>query len=113
MSATITARPVSNAIRKEQIPLIKALDGIRSLQPVHWQTLVEGLRGYLEPEMLHMVRCPPELLPVAQGRAQIADDLLQIVATCGQLSERLRTQEAAAKAQAQMQQAQKPLELGR
>jgi len=85
---------MSTAIHKQQIALIKALDSIKKLQPVHWETLSRGLHELLDPELRHVIRCPPALLPTAQGRAQISDEVLQLLDKCSELGDELRIQEA-------------------
>jgi hypothetical protein len=69
------------AIRKEQIELVEALASIKALEPALWARLLAGLQLFLGPETRHVIRTPPDVILVAQGRAQIAEDLLTLAAT--------------------------------
>ncbi len=90
------ARPGPLVLDRKQIALIRAFDSIKRSQPALWSAFGAGLREYLEPEMRHMIRCPPELLNIAQGRAQIADDLLRLLDDCTALAEKWRAHEGQA-----------------
>lgn len=79
-------------VQRSQVTLVKALEGIRTTYPDVWDRLSQGLREALEPEAKHVVRAPPPMLQVAQGRAQVAEDILMLLRHCSELAESLRRQ---------------------
>lgn len=65
-----------------QILLADALDRIRKTQPALFSQLLVTFHGMLDPEARHVVRAPPPMLPTAQGRAQVAEDVLAVLDNC-------------------------------
>jgi hypothetical protein len=81
-----------------QKTLIRALEGIRVTYPEVWEMLTQGCREMLEPEAKAVIRAAPDRLQVAQGRAQIAEDILGLLHNCAFLAEEMRKQQAAVNA---------------
>ena len=77
-------------VQKDRVTLITALEGIKVTYPEVWGMLEQGIKEMLEPEMVNLVRAPPQVLQVAQGRAQIAQDILGTLHHCSDLAEKLR-----------------------
>lgn len=81
---------MSAAVRKEHVALIEAFAAIKAIEPVLWAKLDAALRVFAEPETKLIIRVPPDLILVAQGRAQVAEDLLRLAAECSQLAASLK-----------------------
>lgn len=65
------------------VPLTMALAKIKALQPTLFADLENALRAYAEPEVDNVLSAAPTVVLIAQGRAQLAKELLKITADCG------------------------------
>jgi hypothetical protein len=63
----------------EQHRLVRALVVLKTRNPEIYNQLELALHEALDAEMVAPVRVPPAMLPTAQGRAQVAQDVLAIV----------------------------------
>lgn len=78
------------AVRKEHIELAEALASIKAVEPALWARLSTGLQKFIDPELKMLVRVPPELILVAQGRAQVAEDLQGLARNCSEITAQLK-----------------------
>lgn len=77
--------------------LVKALDGVKRSSPSLWEGLSRGLEEALRPETRHIIRAPLPVLAVAQGRAQVSDEILSLRDNCSEIAKQLEIVEAQAK----------------
>lgn len=62
--------------------LVDAADRLSRMAPTDWQSFVEALSSYAAELTTTCLNAPPDFLPAAQGRAQIAAHLAKELADC-------------------------------
>jgi hypothetical protein len=72
----------SLAIDAHGVVLADVLDRIRKTQPALFSQLVVAFHQKLDRETDVFKRTNPERLPTAQGRVQVADEILTVVDNC-------------------------------
>lgn len=66
-------------LKKDAYQLVRALVVAKASNPDLFGQLLEGLHALLDQEMVMPIRVPPPLLPCAQGRAQMAQEVLTLL----------------------------------
>lgn len=61
---------------------------LRAVAPDLWEQFVLAMREYAAATTSEMVRCPPEMLPRAQGMAITANDLAVTLVSAHKLKDR-------------------------
>lgn len=77
------------------VPLTLVLAKLKSVHPALFAEYSKALQAYADPEYRGVLTVPPSHVLIAQGRAQVVHQLLEIIGTCT---------EKAAKYQLQMKQ---------
>lgn len=75
----------------DQTRIITAAMSIRMLSPELWEELVAAVRDYAASVNAEFLRCPPELLPRAQGMAIQIAEIAQIFGEAPRLYEKMRS----------------------
>jgi hypothetical protein len=75
----------------DQTRIIQAAMSIRMLSPELWAEMVHAMRDYAASVNAEFLRCPPELLPRAQGMAIQVAELAQIFEEAPRLYEKMRS----------------------
>lgn len=70
------------AVDVQSVVLADVLHRLQKTQPGLFASLVVALHQKLDPELQHIKRVPRDLLPTAQGRVQVADEILVVVDNC-------------------------------
>lgn len=79
--------------RKATVPLVFALANLKHGSPGLFQQFMAALQHYAAPEYQGLLKAPPDIVLVAQGRAQIVDEILNLGAECSELEAKYRATE--------------------
>lgn len=72
------------------IALADAFDRIQKTQPALFAQLAGMLHAKLDAELRHVLRAPGTVIQVSQGRAQIADEILEVLDNCDAIARQQR-----------------------
>lgn len=78
-------------VRKDHADLAEALASIKAIEPALWARLTAGFAKFIDPELKTIIRVPPDLILVAQGRAQVAEDLQKLIRDCSEIAAHLKS----------------------
>ena len=70
--------------------LVEAAVALRSDAPASWQKFCDAMQAYSYQITDQMVKCPPELLPRAQGMALQANEITGILNDAPKLMEKIQ-----------------------
>jgi len=63
---------------------------LRGAAPAAWETFVAAMRVHAAMQVSEMLKCPPDMLMKAQGMAQAANEISQILINVSKLYEDLQ-----------------------
>lgn len=75
-----------NAPHDPKVRVHQTMHDLKAGSPVHFRAFVEALQAYVARATSDLVRSPPDKLQVLQGRAQQADEILQMALVCTEKS---------------------------
>ncbi len=75
------------------VPLTMALAKFKATNPVLFSEFQTALDAFAMPEVRAMLAAPPTLVQLAQGRAQVADELVGLATNCASKAQQYQQQQ--------------------
>ena len=73
----------------EVTALVKASVNLRGQAPAAWEDFLQAMRVFQAGTIQELIRCPPETLVKAQGRAQLIGELIQTMQDAPKLKDKI------------------------